>query len=306
MPTTGAIAERAPRRHQLDAPLKQIAAEVRLFRRVGDAMGEGVLANLAWEIALLAGPIAERTAHAVNASLVLAEPQVAQDIAQRRVRNPGAPIQAREDEAPGVDRRHALEDGDRGVGERYGVSFFLLHAHRRDGPALAIPINLFPARPARLPRPGGGEHDQLDASLGDAVTLAHLGDEAGDLGPGQGGMVLDLAQLALGAVERVEVAPPGGRVVAFAQALGLGCVENALDAAAQSRGGLGLLLPNRVEDSADGVAIDLVHAQAVQAVAVSHAALADAADPQRVAPLLSVDGVLPLIFPPLHERPAIL
>src|SRR5262249_10435364 len=37
------------------------------------------------------------------------------------------------------------------------------------------------------------------------------------------------------------------RIVALAQAIGLGGVENALDAAAQPRGGLRLLFPNRIK-----------------------------------------------------------
>src|SRR5262249_27390966 len=48
--TSSAITERGPCRHQLDAPLKLVGAEVRLLRHIGDGMGEGVLANVAREV----------------------------------------------------------------------------------------------------------------------------------------------------------------------------------------------------------------------------------------------------------------
>src|SRR6185503_12807014 len=226
-------AERTPRRHQIHALNKQVAAVIGPLGRVGDAVRQRVLGHLTRKGRRLAGPIAERAAHAVDRGAVLAVPHVAQDVAQRRVADAAAALQAGEDMGARLDRLHALEHGDRRVAQRDAVCLALLHPRRRHGPALGLPVELLPPCAARLLGASGSQHDHLDAGLCDAVALAQLGEEAGYLGPRQRRVMPHLAQLALRRVARVEVAPPQRRVVALAQAVRLGRVENALQPAAQ-------------------------------------------------------------------------
>ena len=89
-----------------------------------------------------------------------------------------------------------------------------------------------------------------------AGLLGEQGHELGQFGAVDGGMVRDLAHLALGGKEQFEVSAPACGVFARALAANGGPVQDGLYASPNAAGGFGLIDPDRFENPQDVVRVD--------------------------------------------------
>jgi hypothetical protein len=87
----------------------------------------------------------------------------------------------------------------------------------------------------------GGQDRKFQRPRGNALLLAPLGQERGELGTGQRGMMLDPAHLRLLRQQIIEMAAPARRVLTDAIAARCRPIEYAFDPAFDSARGFGLL-----------------------------------------------------------------
>src|SRR6266851_4948882 len=104
-----------------------------------------------------------------------------------------------------------------------------LHARHRHGPDLFLEIDLVPPRAYHLAGPRRGQDQELECPRCDALLLMQLRHEGRDIVIRQRGMMLDLANLATGRQQLIEMAAPARRILAFAIGAHRGPVEDRLD-----------------------------------------------------------------------------
>ena len=125
---------------------------------------------------------------------------------------------------------------------------------------------------------------QLQRASAEAVAAAQLGHEGRDLLIGQGGVMLDPADLRGRGQHLVEMPAPARGILAVAQAAALGPGQHPLDPAAQARCRLGAGGPQRGEHAQHEVGVDVLHRQVCNGAAILR---------ERHPPLLAVLVVLP-------------
>ena len=96
------------------------------------------------------------------------------------------------------------------------------------------------------------------ASAASGFPLPKLGDEGGNVLIGHRGMMA-ARQLRRPRQQVVQMAAPPGGVLAVAEALGLGRVQNLFNPSAHPRGGFGLRRPDRLQDRQHVIGGDGIH-----------------------------------------------
>jgi hypothetical protein len=141
---------------------------------------------------------------------------------------------------------HLLDDGNGTIAERHLMLLLGLHAFRRNAPQLGVEIEFIERGPDGLARARRRQDREFEGTRRNAVFISQPSHEGREDFVGQGGMILDLAQLRSLREDFAEVAAPECRVFAGSPPPNLGESEHALDAPAHPACRLRLRLPDRL------------------------------------------------------------
>ena len=163
--------------HKLPPSLQRIRSPVGLFGLVADDMRKGVLGELAREMRLVAGPIAEGAAEAVNRRIL--NPHATKQHFQRHRRKRSVGALAGENEVGDLRLVDPPQDRERGLAERNSMLARSLRALRRDGPDLGVNVDFFPTCAKNLAGPRRRKDGEFQRNGGDGLALAELGENPG-------------------------------------------------------------------------------------------------------------------------------
>ena len=159
------------------------------------------------------------------------------------------------------------QDRERGLAERDAMLARRLHALGRDGPDLGVKVDLRPSRAENFAGSSRRQDSEFQRQPGHGLALAELGDKAGNVLVAHGRMMAARKARRFGQ-QVLKVSAPCGGVLARPVALGLGRVEDALDASAEPRGGLRFRLPDRSQNGENVCRLDLVDGLGAQRLGV--------------------------------------